>query len=118
MCDYNDSDVLQNWFAYDNYIDEVLVIAADANTANTRYFVHDHLYSPAALVSAGRTVLERYEYDAYGECSVLEPNFAADADNKSDYGNLYLFTASRLDILDSGSLIILMMSLNTTRTKK
>ncbi|MHC4461711.1 MAG: RHS repeat domain-containing protein [Planctomycetota bacterium] len=52
------------------------------------------------------TVQERYEYDAYGNCSILEPNFAPDPGGKSDYGNPYLFTGRRLDILDSGSLKI------------
>ncbi|MHC4462390.1 MAG: RHS repeat-associated core domain-containing protein [Planctomycetota bacterium] len=48
----------------------------------------------------------RYEYDAYGNCSILEPNFAPDPDGKSDYGNPYLFTGRRVDILDNGSLKI------------
>jgi len=52
------------------------------------------------------TVLERYEYDAYGKCSILEPNFAPDPDGKSDYDNPYLFTGRRLDILDNSSLKI------------
>jgi len=37
-------------------------------------------------------VLERYEYDAYGNCYVLEPNFAPDPDGKSDYQNCSWFT--------------------------
>jgi type VI secretion system secreted protein VgrG len=40
---------------------------------------------------------ERYEYDAYGNCSILEPNFAPDPDGKSDYDNPYLFTGRRFD---------------------
>ncbi|MHC4643534.1 MAG: hypothetical protein ACYS32_17975, partial [Planctomycetota bacterium] len=71
-----------------------------------RYYIHDHLYSPVALTDYSGTVLERYEYDAYGNCHVLEPNFAPDADGESDYGNPYLFTGRRVDILDSGSLKI------------
>jgi RHS repeat-associated protein len=70
------------------------------------YYAHDHLYSPVALVYTGGVVLERYEYDAYGNCHVLEPNFAADPDGKSDYGNPYLFTGRRVDILDNGFLKI------------
>jgi len=71
-------------------------------------FAHDHLYSPVALLQSGSTgaVLERYEYDAYGNFYVLEPNFADDPDGKSDYGNPYLFTGRRVDILDNGSLTI------------
>jgi|GEM_PF-5436076 len=74
--------------------------------ANDYYYVHDHLYSPAVLAGSSGTVFERYEYDAYGNCYVLEPNFAPDPDGESDYGNPYLFTGRRVDILDSGSLKI------------
>ncbi len=74
---------------------------------NDYYYVHDYLYSPAALTDDQGTVLERYEYDAYGDCNVLEPNYAPDPDGKSDYDNPYLFTGRRLDILDSNSLKIM-----------
>jgi hypothetical protein len=87
---------------YGNYIDEVLLMYTGAYI----YYAHDHLYSPAALIFSGGAVLERYEYDAYGDCHVLEPNYADDPDGKSDYGNPYLFTGRRVDILDEGSLKI------------
>ena len=87
---------------YGNYIDEVLVMkAADGNDY---YYLHDHLYSPAVMLDSTGTVVERYEYDAYGKVHVLEADFTADADNQSDYGNPYLFTGRRLDLLDSGNL--------------
>jgi RHS repeat-associated protein len=89
-------------FVYGNYIDEVLLMYTGAYI----YYAHDHLYSPAALIFSGGVVLERYEYDAYGDCHVLEPNYADDPDGKSDYGNPYLFTGRRVDILDEGSLKI------------
>jgi RHS repeat-associated protein len=50
---------------------------------------------------------ERYEYDAYGNCYVLEPNFAPDPDNKTDYVNPYQFTGRSLDVLDGGLLKIM-----------
>ena len=59
---------------------------------------------PVALIDSSGTVQERCEYDAYGNCSILEPNFAPDPDGKSDYGNNYLFTGRRVDILDPGGL--------------
>jgi len=68
------------------------------------YYVHDHLYSPAVLLGWDGTILERYEYDAYGNCSILEPNFAPDPDGKSDYGNPYLFTGRDMDVFDNDSL--------------
>jgi len=62
--EYDGSDVLQHCFIYGNYIDEVLRMTD--GDANDYYYVHDHLYSPVALVSSGGNVVERYEYDAYG----------------------------------------------------
>jgi len=62
--EYDGSDVLQRWFIYGNYIDEVLRMTD--SDANDYYYVHDHLYSPAALIAADGNVVGRYEYDAYG----------------------------------------------------
>jgi len=59
-----------------------------------------------ALIFATGAVQERYEYDAYGRCYVLDPDFAIDADGSSDYDNPYLFTGRRWDILNNGSLKI------------
>ncbi len=106
LCDYNDSNDLQMWFTYGNYIDEVLTANEDFPGSGYRYYVHDHLYSPVALMNYSGAVQERYEYDAYGNCYILEPNFAPDPDGKSDYENPYLFTGRRVDILDNGSLKI------------
>ncbi|MFO7957274.1 MAG: RHS repeat-associated core domain-containing protein [Candidatus Brocadiia bacterium] len=55
------------------------------------------LYSVYALTDASENVVERYRYDAYGACTVLDPDFSADADNASDVDNPYLFTGRRLD---------------------
>ncbi|MFO7957275.1 MAG: RHS repeat-associated core domain-containing protein [Candidatus Brocadiia bacterium] len=55
------------------------------------------LYSVYALTDAGENVVERYRYDAYGACTVLDPDFSSDADNASDVDNPYTFTARRLD---------------------
>ena len=68
------------------------------------WYVHDHLYSTAALIKYDGSVLERYEYDAYGNCNILEPNFADDEDGISDYANPYAFQGKRLDLLDNGGL--------------
>jgi len=43
-------------------------------------------------------VVERYRYDAYGACTVLDADWSADADGLSDAGNLYRFTGRRLDV--------------------
>jgi RHS repeat-associated protein len=100
------SETMKAWYAYGNYIDEVLLMAPIPFAMLTRCYVHDHLYSPAALTTANGTVQERYEYDAYGRPYVLEPNFADDPDGASDYSNPYYFTGRRVDFLDSGNLTL------------
>jgi len=111
LCEYNAAGTyLYQWFAYGNYIDEVLMRSQSLSHSSSTlyYYVHDHLYSPVALVQRVNSLAlsERYEYDAYGNCYVLEPNFAPDPDNKTDYGNPYYFTGRQLDALDGGNLKI------------
>jgi len=100
--EYDGSDVLQHWFIYGNYIDEVLRMTD--SDANDYYYVHDHLYSPAALIAADGNVVERYEYDAYGKATIRDSQYAIR--NTSLYNNPYLFSGRRVDILDTCSLKI------------
>jgi len=104
LAEYDGAGSYNKLFIYGNYIDEVLYTQG-TGPGTPRYYVHDHLYSPAALVYANGTVLERYEYDAYGNPTIWNADFTAERAN-SNYGNPYLFTGRRVDILDSGSLKI------------
>jgi len=97
LCQYDGSGALKETFVYGNYIDEVLFKVP-------LFYLHDHLYSPVALVHWLGSVLERYEYDAYGNPYILDAQYAPRT--KSLYGNPYLFTGRRADYLDSGSLKI------------
>jgi len=91
--------VLQASYAYGNYIDEVLLM----RRGGVDYFyLHDHLYSPAALLSSSGAVVERYEYDVYGTCHIQAPDFSSRT--ASLYGNAFLFQGHMQDSLDSGSL--------------
>ena len=71
----------------------------DADADEDYYYAHDHLYSPTALLDDSAAVVERIEYNAYGEADVTIVS-------GSGTGNEYLFTGRRLDILDGGSLKI------------
>jgi len=73
-----------------------------ANPVNY-YYGHDQLYSPVILVNAAGGIEDRYEYDAYGACRVLDADYTDDADGKPDCGNPYLFTGREVDYLDNGS---------------
>ena len=111
------SDTLQRSFLYGNYIDEVLVMTVPGSPPTDYYYLHDHLYSPVALLSSGGSVVERYEYDAYGHVhSWLDAGpdqvwFTADDTmvdgGVSNGGNAYFFTGRRLDLLDSGALEVM-----------
>ncbi len=101
VAEFDGDDSPQRWYVYGNYIDEVLF---SPGVGGNYYYLHDHLYSPVTLVNGSGTVIERYEYDAYGNCNVLESDFTADADGISDCNNSYYFTGRRLDVLDNGDL--------------
>jgi len=103
LSEYNTSNSWKTSYVYGNFIDEPLYMTS---TDGNYYYVQNHLYSTVALVDDSGNVAERYEYDAYGNAYILEPNFAADPDGESDYGNPYLFTGRCVDILDNGSLKI------------
>ncbi|MHC4882756.1 MAG: RHS repeat domain-containing protein, partial [Planctomycetota bacterium] len=68
------------------------------------YYGHDHLYSPVVVfgVAGGLVQGERYEYDAYGEVSVMSGGYVSRS--ASTIGNPYTFTGRRLDMLDGGDL--------------
>jgi len=107
LSEYDGSNNYKRSYVYGNYIDEVLMSFWVYSTAQCKYYLHDHLYSPVAVTNYLGQTAERYEYDAYGKCYILEPNFAPDPDGKSDVGNPYYFTGREMDTLDNGSLKIM-----------
>ena len=98
LAEYNGAGAQQRYFIYGNYIDEPLVMN---DGTDDYYYAQDHLYSTVALIDDGGTVVERYEYDAYGKVQILSTNYALRT--TSLYGNPYAFTGRRLDILDDGN---------------
>lgn len=105
--DWNDpNETLLRYFVYGpTYIDEV-VLMHDNGESEDYYYAHDMQYSPVGLISKDGTMVEYYEYDAYGKCTFLtgDGNFTALGTQASSKDNPYLFTGRRLDILDGGSL--------------
>ena len=91
------------YFVYGNYIDEVLVMSVIPAQAGIQdfYYGHDHLYSPVALFESDGDLVERYEYDVYGQMRRLNPDFTAFSGTEA--GNPYYFTGRELDTLDAGS---------------
>jgi len=87
------------YYVYGNYIDEVLLMN---RSSADQYYLHDHLYSTVALLNSAGTVVERYEYDAYGKASILSTNY--EPRTTSLYANAYYFTGREVDSFDNGSL--------------
>ena len=107
LCEYEGTTCRE--FVYGNYIDEVLLMVATVDSTSTEYYyAHDHLYSPVALMEDDGTVVERYEYDAYGKCTAYTDDGADDTwftgddtvGTSSAVGNPYLFTGRQVDSLD------------------
>jgi RHS repeat-associated protein len=106
LCEYDAFDgAFEQWYAYGNYIDEVLIKGTFYAASCFQYYLHDHLYSPVAITSWLGAPVERYEYDAYGNPHVLDPTTYAERPISNSLSR-YLFTGRELDILDYGSLKI------------
>jgi len=92
----DNSDVFKKWLAYGNYIDELLLSSETTLQVSIRTYLHDHLYSPVAMLYVtGSLILERYEYDAYGQPTVMNGSYVVK--QPVDYLNNYLFTGREVD---------------------
>jgi len=101
------SESSQHDYVYGNYLDEVLVrMDAGDDPCLVYYYLHDHLFSPVALLDPCGVVVERYEYDAYGRQVIFEPDFSATR-SSSSYDNTIAFTGQRLDTLDDGNVVLM-----------
>jgi RHS repeat-associated protein len=62
------------------------------------FYLADANYNVTALVDTSGNVVERYVYSPYGEVTVLDADFSADADGVSDYVNTTLYTGREFDV--------------------
>ncbi len=102
LAEYNGSGVQQAYYIFGNYIDEVLLMNRGGSD---KYYLHDHLYSPAALLDNSGNVIERYEYDAYGKVTVWNAAFTTTY-TTSQYGNPFYFTGREVDWFDNGNMTL------------
>jgi len=63
----------------------------DSGLEERLYYTTDANMNVTALLDTGGDAVERYLYDPYGQVEVLDADFSADADGKSDYANAILF---------------------------
>jgi len=86
-------EAIYQWQPY--YID---ALAVRMRAGDTHYFLHDANYNvTAAIDDSTDAVVERYNYTPYGTPTVLDANFAADADQISEIGNMHLYTGRERD---------------------
>lgn len=80
------------------YIDELVCRDRPVTGGTERlYALQDANFNVSAVVNTAGAVGERYQYDPYGSCTVLDANFTADADGASDVGWIYLHQGARYD---------------------
>lgn len=97
--------VYKQLYAYGNYIDEVVYASCPGATYTMRRYLHDHLYSPAAIVyltASNCIVVERSEYDAYGVAHYYNADYSQTF-AISQHGNPFAFTGREIDSFDFAS---------------
>ncbi len=88
------SDVVVATYVFGIWIDEILTMERGGNTY---YYYHQNsLGSVAAVTDSAGVVVERYEYDAYGNASVFDGSYTPLIG--SAIGNPYMFTGREYDI--------------------
>jgi RHS repeat-associated protein len=109
--DASATPVLQRTYLWGNTIDELLYMKDDPNNYNF-WVLHNHLYSPEVLLNGSYEIVERYDYDAYGQPVIYTGN-GGDGDwwdgdettsGTSAKGLVYLFTGRELDNLDGNTM--------------
>jgi RHS repeat-associated protein len=101
-----DTDPLNQYVWHPYYIDALAIRWYDADTDNNLaenadgeyYSLHDANFNVALITYNNGAIAERYLYDPYGGVGVRTWNWAADSDNKSDFGQSHLFTGRELDL--------------------
>ena len=97
----SDTDPLEQFVWHPYYIDALAVRYYDGDTDGAsvaeEYLTQDANMNVTALLDSAGAVQERYEYRVYGELVVLDADFSADADGKSDVENAYTYTGRRFD---------------------
>jgi RHS repeat-associated protein len=89
------ADAVSQQYVYGMYLDEPIVL--DRSSGQRLFYHQNSLYSTFALTDVTGTVVEGYQYDAYGQQTVLAPDFTTITGTTSLHGNPYLYTGQRLD---------------------
>jgi len=97
----DDVDPEKQYVYHPHYVDAIAVRFYDANTDGSgivnHYYIQDANFNVTAVVDDSHDVVERYAYTPYWEVAVLDADFPADSDSKSDISNDLLYTGRRRD---------------------
>lgn len=93
------ADVRYVW--HPEYVDALALRYWDSDDSGSpdayHYYLQDANYNVTAVTDNAGAVVERYAYSPYGEPTVLDANFAVDANGASDVENVYLYTGRERD---------------------
>ena len=88
------------------YVDAMVARDRDTDANGTLdervYALHDANFDVTALVDTSGTVIDRFRYDRYGTFTVLDPDWATDADGVSDVAWAFYFQGFRFDTHGGG----------------
>jgi RHS repeat-associated protein len=83
----------QRFFVYGIYIDDPIML--EDNAGNRFYYLKDRQYSVTALTDANGTIVETYEYTAFGLMTIFDSQ--GGTITESTVGNPYGYTGRRRD---------------------
>ncbi len=98
-----DPDPLEQFVWHPYYIDAAAVRFYDSDvngSSVTHYYTNDTNANVTALVNSSGSAIERYEYEPYGQVTVLDADFTDDSDSpvgETDYDNFVLYTGQWWD---------------------
>ncbi|HIJ71300.1 MAG TPA: hypothetical protein HPP87_08050 [Planctomycetes bacterium] len=95
IAEYNSSGTLLRKFIYGPGIDEPICMIDVAGGGGIYYYHFNGLGSVVALSDNSGAIVERYEYDVYGQVQIMSSDF--EIRDSSLYNNPYMFTGRRLD---------------------
>jgi RHS repeat-associated protein len=99
VADMDGSGNLLRTYTYGSGVDNILSMTSYGSTeTNTYYYLKDHQNTVIALIDETGTVVESYEYDAYGRVlDVKDGTGSSIANQKSAIGNRYTFQGREID---------------------
>ncbi len=96
IAEYDGSGTLQQKYVYGPGIDEPIQVTSHTSQVTGTFYYHsDGLGSITALTDAAGNVVEKYEYDAYGDIIIKDANDAVLS--QSAVGNRFGFTGREYD---------------------